>query len=61
VVTVIALVVALVSASIKQSEKYDRDNSILLARNVTQLLDREITGRFEKINVALHSIAYCIK
>ena len=58
VVTVIALVVALVSASIKQSEKYDRDNSILLARNVTQLLDREITGRFEKINVALHSIAY---
>ncbi len=58
VVTVIALVIALVSASIKQSQKYDRDNSILLAKNVAQLLDREIAGRFEKINVALHSIAY---
>ena len=58
VVTVIALVIALVSASIKQSQKYDRDNTILLAKNVAQLLDREITGRFEKINVALHSIAH---
>lgn len=58
VVTLIALVIALVSTSIKQSEKYDKENTIVLAKNVAQLLDREITGRFEKINVALLSIAY---
>ena len=58
IVVVIALVVALVTASIKQSEKFDRDNSILLAKNVAQLLEREIIGRFEKVDVALHSIAY---
>lgn len=58
VVSVIALVVALVSASIGQSQKYDRENTVLLAKNVAQLLDREITGRFEKIDVALQSISY---
>ena len=58
VVTVIALVLALVSASVKKNQDYDRESSILLAKNVTQLLDREITARFEKINAALQSIAY---
>lgn len=46
------------SASVKKNQDYDRESSILLAKNVTQLLDREITARFEKINAALQSIAY---
>ncbi|WP_319240228.1 response regulator [uncultured Propionivibrio sp.] len=58
VVTVIALVVALVTAAINQNAKSDTKNTATLARNVVQLLDREISGRFDKINMALYSIAY---
>jgi signal transduction histidine kinase/CheY-like chemotaxis protein len=58
VITIIALVIGLVRLSIGQGEKNDRDRATIATQNMALLLDQEISGRFDKIDIVLQSIAY---
>jgi signal transduction histidine kinase/CheY-like chemotaxis protein len=58
VATIIALVIGLVRLSIGQGDKNDHERATIATQNMALLLDREISGRFDKIDIALQSIAY---
>ena len=58
VAAIVALVVGLVSLSITQGARHDRERATVATQNVALLLDQEISGRFDKIDLVLRSVAY---
>ncbi len=55
---IVALVVGMVKVALWQGDIHNRERATMAAQNVALLLDHELSGRFDRIDLALQSVAY---